>query len=276
MNSVTLTAPTRRASDDIATGKGRAATIEDTPVAGSIAGKVIAITGASSGIGAAVARLAARHGAHVVIGARRQDRLAALAEEISRDEGSVRHLYLDVAHRRDMLNFIDYATDQFGRLDVMVNNAGAMFLSPISALRVEDWVEMIDINLRGTLHGIAAALPVMQQQGFGQIINIAANPSQMASPNAAVYAATKAAVRAISEGLRLENDAIRVTVISPGVTETELADRIADPVIRCETRARRSITISAEAVARAILFAMEQPAEVDVSEIVVRPTANPF
>jgi NADP-dependent 3-hydroxy acid dehydrogenase YdfG len=211
-----------------------------------------------------------------VIGARRQDRLAALAEEIRRDQGSVRHLYLDVAHRRDMQNFIDYAVDQFGRLDVMVNNAGAMFLSPISALRVEDWTEMIDINLRGTLHGIAAALPVMQRQGSGQIINIAANTSQITSPNAAVYAATKAAVRAISDGLRLENDAIRVTVISPGVTETELADRIADPVIRCETRAHRSIAISADAVARAILFAIEQPTEVDVSEIVIRPTANPF
>lgn len=277
MNSILRNASIRCASDGIANGEGSDIDADDAPnVSKSIAGKVIAITGASSGIGAALARLAARHGAHVVIGARRRERLMALADEIAAEQGTVRYRELDVTSRDEMQAFVAYVVEEFGRLDVMVNNAGVMFLSPVSALQIDDWNQMIDINLRGTLHGIAAALPVMQGQGTGQIINLAAAGGPMTSPHAAVYAATKAAIRAISEGLRLESDQIRVTVVSPGVTDTELADRIADPVIRCETRARRSIAVSADSIARAILFAMEQPANVDVSEITVRPTSNPF
>jgi NADP-dependent 3-hydroxy acid dehydrogenase YdfG len=243
---------------------------------GSIAGKVVAITGASSGIGAALARLATAQGAYVIMGARRRDRLAWLADEIGTEQCPVRYRQVDVTRQHDVQAFVDYAVAECGRLDVMINNAGVMLLSPFSALRVEDWGRMIDVNLRGTLHGIAAALPVMQQQASGHIINLTMAGGSLTSSEGAIYAATKAAVRAISEGLRLENDQIRVTMVSPGITDTELAQRIADPVIRCETRARRSIAVSADDVARAILFAMEQPVEVDVSEIAVRPRANPF
>lgn len=273
MNSIVPKAPRRCRSDAIQCMEhvGNA-----LPVAGPIAGKVVAITGASSGIGAAVALLAAAHGAHVVLGARRRDRLASLVDEIAAGQGSARYREVDVTRQQDVQAFVDDAVAAFGRLDVMMNNAGVMLLSPLSAARIEDWNRMIDVNLRGTLHGVAAALPVMQRQGSGHIINLTAAGGPLASPEAAVYAATKAAIRTMSRGLRLESEQIRVTMISPGIADTELADRIADPVIRCEARARRSIAVSAEDVARAILFAIEQPVEVDVSEIAVRPRANPF
>jgi NADP-dependent 3-hydroxy acid dehydrogenase YdfG len=277
MNSILRNASIRCASNGIARGEGGDIDSDSVPnVSKTIAGKVVAITGASSGIGAALARLAVRQGAHVVIGARRRERLTALADELANEQGAVRCRELDVTSLDDMQAFVAYVVEEFGRLDVLVNNAGVMFLSPVSALQIDDWNQMIDINLRGTLHGIAAALPVMQGQGTGQIINLAAGITPMTSSNAAVYAATKAAIRAISEGLRLESDQIRVTVVSPGVTDTELANHITDPVVRCETRAQRSIAISADAIASAILYAMEQPANVDVSEITVRPTNNPF
>jgi len=240
-----------------------------------LAGKMIAITGASSGIGAATARLLALAGAHVIMGARRLDRLARLADEISAERGSVRFHRLDVAQRIEMEAFIAAALDEFGRLDVLINNAGVLHASPMSALQTDEWDRMIDVNLRGVLHGIAAVLPVMQMQGQGQIINIAGSVGQ-GSPQTAVYAATKSAVRAISDGLRQEHEGIRVTLINPSAAFSELADHIADPVARCEMRAQRSIAISAETVARAILFAIAQPSEVDVGEITVRPTANPF
>jgi NADP-dependent 3-hydroxy acid dehydrogenase YdfG len=240
-----------------------------------LTGKVIAVTGASSGIGAATARLLASAGAHVVMGARRVDRLARLAGEIAAARGSARFHRLDVAQRIEMDAFVAAALDEFGRLDVLVNNAGVLHASPLSALQVEEWDRMIDVNLRGLLHGIAAVLPVMQMQGEGQIINIAGSLGASA-PQMAVYAATKSAVRAISEGLRQENEHIRVTLINPSAALSELTDHIADPVARCEMRAQRSVAISAETVARAILFAIVQPAEVDVGEITVRPTANPF
>jgi NADP-dependent 3-hydroxy acid dehydrogenase YdfG len=241
----------------------------------TVAGKVIAITGASSGIGAAAARLLAHHGAHLVLGARRVDRLATLAGEITLERGSARFRQLDVTRRVEMQDFVDYATAEFGRLDVIVNNAGVMPVSPMSAGRVDEWDRMIDVNIRGVLHGIAAALPVMQAQGAGQVINLAGIDGQVL-PAAAVYNATKCAVRAISDGLRQESQQIRVTVISPGMTDSELANNIADPVIRAEMRALRSISIPVNAIARAILYAVEQPPEIDVSEIIVRPTANPF
>jgi NADP-dependent 3-hydroxy acid dehydrogenase YdfG len=237
---------------------------------------VVAITGASSGIGEAAAKLLAAKGAHVVLGARRTDRLESLAKAITGSGGSVRVRKLDVIDRSDTQTFIDFAKAAFGRLDVLVNNAGVMPLSPLRSLKVEEWDRMIDVNIRGVLHGIAAALPGMEAQGFGQIINLSSIGGHAVSPTAAVYCATKFAVRAISDGLRQETDKIRVTVVCPGVTESELADSISDEAGRNEMKEFRRIAIPAKAVARAIAYAIEQPAEVDVSEIIVRPTASPF
>ena len=242
----------------------------------NIKGKVVAITGASSGIGESTARLLAAKGAHVVIGARRTDRLEALAETIAAGGGSVRMRALDVVSRQDTQAFIDYAKEQFGRVDVMVNNAGVMPLSPLASLKVDEWDRMIDVNIRGVLHGIAAVLPGMQAQGFGQIINISSIGGLSVSPTAAVYCATKFAVRAISDGLRQETDKIRVTVVCPGVTESELAESISDEAGRNEMKTFRKIAIPADAIARAVAYAIEQPNDVDVSELVVRPTASPF
>src|SRR6185369_5546323 len=173
---------------------------------------------------------------------------------------------LDVTKREAMQAIVDYALDEFGRLDVIVNNAGIMRPSPLSQAQSSDWDSMIDVNLRGVLHGIAAALPVMQAQGFGQIVNLAALGEAAAGPMT-VYTATKAAVRAISAGLRLEHDWLRVSLISPGATASQLGEQIADPVTRCEVRAMRQVTISAVSVARAILFAIDQPADIDVSDV---------
>ncbi|TWT05824.1 SDR family oxidoreductase [Reyranella sp. CPCC 100927] len=238
--------------------------------------KVIAITGASSGIGEATARLLAQRGARVVIGARRTARLETLAAAITADGGIARLRALDVTDRTDMQAFAAFATDAFGRLDVMVNNAGVMPLSPLSLLKVDEWDRMIDVNIRGVLHGIAAALPIMQAQGTGQIVNISSIGGHAVYPTAAVYCATKFAVRAISDGLRQETDRIRITVVSPGTVESELADSISDPQTREGMRAFRRIVISPDAIARAVLFAIEQPDDVDVSEMIVRPTASPY
>ncbi|WP_448950828.1 SDR family oxidoreductase [Labrys neptuniae] len=241
----------------------------------AIAGKVVAITGASSGIGEASARVLAAAGARVVIGARRTDRLERLAETIAAAGGEVRLCPLDVTSQVEVAAFAAFAQESFGRLDVMVNNAGVMPLSPLAALRVADWDQMIDVNIKGVLYGIAAALPIMQAQGEGQIVNVSSIGGHHVSPTAAVYCATKFAVRAISDGLRQETDHIRVTVISPGTTTSELADSIGDATAREAMKAWRAITISPEAVAASILHAIGQPADVDVSEIVVRPTASP-
>jgi NADP-dependent 3-hydroxy acid dehydrogenase YdfG len=242
----------------------------------NIKGKVVVITGASSGIGEAAARLLADKGAHVVLGARRTDRLDRLAEAITAADGSVRVRALDVVNRTDMQAFVDFAKEQFGRIDVMVNNAGVMPLSPLASLKVDEWDRMIDVNIRGVLHGIAAVLPGMEAQGFGQIINISSIGGLSVTPTAAVYCATKFAVRAISDGLRQETDKIRVTVVCPGVTESELADSISDEAGRTEMKEFRRIAIPADAIANAIAYAIEQPGNVDVSELVVRPTASPF
>lgn len=241
----------------------------------SIQGKVIAITGASSGIGEATARTLAAAGARVVIGARRMDRLDALANDIAMKGGAVRMKRLDVTSRSDVEAFARFATSEFGRLDVIVNNAGVMPLSPLDALKVDEWDRMVDVNIKGVLYGIAAALPIMKEQGSGQIINLSSIGGHSVSPTAAVYCATKFAVRALSDGLRQETDRIRVTVISPGTTTSELADTISDPTAREVMKAWRAITISPEAVARSILYAVSQPEDIDVSEIVIRPTASP-
>ncbi len=238
-------------------------------------GKVIAITGASSGIGEAAAKTLAAAGAKIVIGARRTDRLQRLASEIEEAGGTVRHRALDVTDRDDVAGFARFAQSEFGRLDVMINNAGVMPLSPLAALKVDEWDRMVDVNIKGVLYGVAAALPLMEAQGSGQIVNLSSIGGHRVSPTAAVYCATKFAVRAISDGLRQETDRIRVTVISPGTTTSELADSISDDIAREEMRGFRAVQIPAEAIAVSILFAVSQPDDVDVSEIVVRPTASP-
>ncbi|MCV9967296.1 SDR family oxidoreductase [Pararhizobium sp. BT-229] len=242
----------------------------------AITGKVIAITGASSGIGEATARHLAREGARVVLGARRTDRLEALAASIEAEGGTVLYRALDVTDRADVEAFAQAAVREYGRLDVFINNAGVMPLSPLDALKVEEWDRMIDVNIRGVLHGISASLPIMKAQGSGQIINLSSIGGHAVSPTAAVYCATKFAVGAISEGLRQENDRIRVTVISPGVTESELAETISDETAREAMQGFRRIAIPAEAIARAIAYAVAQPDDVDVSELIVRPTASPY
>ncbi|MFL0373371.1 SDR family oxidoreductase [Paenibacillus amylolyticus] len=241
----------------------------------NVKGKVVVITGASSGIGESTARLLAQHGAHVVIGARRMERLEALVSSIRLEGGSVEYHSLDVTRLEEMQTIVDLAQTRYGRIDVILNNAGVMPLSSLDALKVDEWNRMIDVNIRGVLHGIAAGLPVMKKQGFGQFINIASIGAYAVSPTAAVYCATKYAVRAISEGLRQEvGGDIRVTLVSPGVTESELADTISDEEARDLMKEYRRISIPASAIAQSILFAISQPAEVDVSEIVVRPTAS--
>ncbi|WP_406228796.1 SDR family oxidoreductase [Pseudomonas siliginis] len=243
----------------------------------NIQDKVIVITGASSGIGEASARLLAERGAKVVLGARRTERLAVIAEEINGAGGHAQFRALDVTDQQDVQRFVDFAVEHYGRVDVLVNNAGVMPLSRLDALKVDEWNRMIDVNIRGVLHGIAASLPLMQRQRAGQIINIASIGAYAVSPTAAVYCATKYAVRAISEGLRQEvGGDIRVTVIAPGVTESELAESISDEGGREEMKSFRKIAIPAEAIARAIAYAVEQPADVDVSELIVRPTASPY
>ncbi|WP_419759029.1 SDR family oxidoreductase [Acidisoma sp.] len=236
--------------------------------------KVVLITGASSGIGEGTARVLAANGARVVLGARRSERLKSIAEELTLAGGTVRFRTLDVADRADMEAFVAFAMEEFGQIDVLVNNAGVMPLSPLAALKIDEWDWMIDVNIRGVLHGIAAVLPRMEAQGGGQIINVSSVGGFVVQPTAAVYAATKFAVRAISEGLRKESAAVRCTCIYPGVVESELASTISDPVARERMVTYRKMAIQPEAIGRAIQFAIEQPNDVDVNEIVVRPLAT--
>lgn len=236
--------------------------------------KVVLITGAGSGIGEATARRLAAAGHHVVLGARRTDRLAALAKDIENDSGSALPCELDVTDPASVASFTAAALDRHGRVDVLVNNAGVMPLSRLDALRVEEWNRMIDVNLRGVLHGIAAVLPLMQAQGHGHIVNIASVAGLQVDPTAAVYSATKHAVRALSEGLRQESRDVRVTVISPGFTRSELTDSIGDGEVRHAVEGMMDIAIPATAIGEAVLFAISQPSQVDVNELVVRPTAQ--
>ena len=241
----------------------------------NIHNKVVLITGASSGIGEAAARLIASKGAHVVLGARRTERLDQLVSEIQAAGGSACARALDVTDLQSMQAFVTFAKAQHGKVDVIINNAGVMPLSPLASLKVNEWNQMLDVNVRGVLHGIAAVLPDMQAQGYGQVINISSIGGLAVSPTAAVYCATKFAVRAISDGLRQETDKIRVTVVCPGVVESELADTISDEEAREAMKAFRRVALNADAIARALAYAIEQPDDVDVSEIVVRPTASP-
>ena len=239
--------------------------------------KVILITGASSGIGEASARHLAAVGHRVVLGARRTERLVQLAAEIRAAGGSADVGRLDVTSLESMQEFVAFALDCHGQIDVLLNNAGVMPLSKLDALKIDEWNQMIDVNIRGVLHGIAATLPHMQARRSGQVINIASIGAYTVSTTAAVYCATKFAVAAITEGLRQEvGGDIRVTLVSPGVVESELAESISDPLARDTMRDFRKVAIKPEAIARAIGFAIDQPADVDVSELIVRPTASPY
>ena len=235
--------------------------------------KVILITGASSGIGAGIARELGAAGAKLMLGARRTDRLEVLAEEIKANGGEALTRRLDVTDRADVAAFAEAARQAWGRVDVIVNNAGVMPLSLMASLKVDEWDRMVDVNIKGVLNGIAAVLPEMTARGSGHIVNIASIGALQVSPTAAVYCATKYAVRAISDGLRQENDRIRVTCIHPGVVESELAETITDPVAVEAMKTYRAIALQPDAIGRAVRFAIEQPDDVDVNEIVVRPTA---
>ncbi|MGW7427775.1 SDR family oxidoreductase [Streptomyces sp. NPDC054813] len=236
--------------------------------------KVVLITGASSGIGEATARRLAAAGHQVVLGARRVERLAVLAKEIEADGGSALPRTLDVTDPLSMRSFVQAAHDRYGRVDVLVNNAGVMPLSRLDALRTDEWDRMIDVNLRGVLHGIAAVLPIMGAQGAGHIVNIASVSGLRVDPTAAVYSATKHAVRALSEGLRQESRDLRVTVISPGLTRSELTDTIGDQATKDVVTGQMAIAIPAAAIGEAIHYAITQPADVDFNEVVIRPTAQ--
>ncbi|NPV19708.1 SDR family oxidoreductase [Bradyrhizobium sp. 81013] len=237
--------------------------------------KVILITGASSGIGAGIARELAATGARLLLGARRLDRLEALAAELRAAGGTAEVRALDVTDRADVAAFAEAARELWGHLDVMINNAGIMPLSPVAAMKVDEWNRMVDVNIKGVLNGIAAVLPGMLARGSGHIVNIASIGALQVVPTAAVYCATKHAVRAISDGLRQENETLRVTCIHPGVVESELASTITDETAAEMMRTYRAIALQPDAIGRAVRYAIEQPDDVDVNEIVVRPTRAP-
>src|SRR5882724_9872322 len=238
--------------------------------------KVVVITGASSGIGEATALMLAGRGAKVVLGARGLDRLEALARRIAGAGGEAAYAQTDVRRREDLTSLVSLALERYGQLDVLINNAGVMPVSPMDDLRVEDWEDMIDINIKGVLYGIAAALPVFRKQGFGHFVNTASTAGIIVKPNQSVYSGTKFAVRAISEGLRQEaGDKLRVTIISPGFVHTNFAEAVTNPEVKTQLVASRDkFAMQPEAIARAVAFAIEQPDDVDVNEIIVRPTAQ--
>ena len=241
----------------------------------NIKGKIVVITGASSGLGEATARLLSAEGANVVLGARRVDRLKKLVDELTGAGGKAVAVTTDVTHRDQVKKLVDTAVQKFGRIDVMINNAGLMPQSLLESLKIDEWDRMIDVNIKGVLYGIAAALPHMKQQKAGHIINVSSVAGHKIRSGSVVYAATKFAVRALSEGLRLEVKPynIRTTVISPGAVATELPNSITDP----ETADRihkfyEETAIPPDSFARAVAFAMSQPEDVDINEILFRPT----
>lgn len=238
-------------------------------------GKVVAITGASSGIGAATARLLADRGATVVLGARREDRLRDVADEIHDAGGTALTVATNVTQRADAERLVSAAVDEFGHLDVFIGNAGIASIGPTADLDVDGWDAMIDVNLRGVLHGIAAAMPVFGKQGYGDFVTVVSTAGIKIVPGMGVYAATKNAVRTLLEALRQESTdgMIRTTSISPGYVNTELDSSIEDPEARRQARAEMErMGLAPEAVARAIAFAVEQPRDVEIGDITIRPT----
>ncbi len=240
----------------------------------NIEGKVVVITGASSGLGEATARMLSTQGATVVLGARRADRIQTLADELTANGGKALAIPTDVTDSDQVQKLVDAAVQTYGRVDVMINNAGLMPHSPLERRKIEDWDRMIDVNIKGVLYGIAAALPYMQQQRAGHFINVSSVAGHKVRAGGVVYAATKHAVRALSEGLRMEVKPynIRTTVISPGALATELPNSITEPDIAENTRKGYERAIPAESFARAVVFAISQPDDVDINEILFRPT----
>ena len=241
----------------------------------NIEGKVVVITGASSGLGAAAARHLSALGASVVLGARRVERILSLAKELAGSGAKALAIATDVTHYDQVKGLVDAAVQAYGRVDVIINNAGLMPHSPLERLKIDDWDRTIDVNIKGVLYGIAAVLPYMKQQQSGHIINVSSVAGHKVTPGGAVYAATKHAVRALSEGLRLEVKPynIRTTVISPGAVATELPDSVTEPDIAENIhKFYETFAIPADAFARAVAFAMSQPDDVDINEILFRPT----
>ena len=241
----------------------------------NIEGKVVVITGASSGLGEATARMLSGEGAMVVLGARRADRIQALADEINKNGGRAFALSTDVTDATQVKKLVDSAVEKYGNVDVVINNAGLMPHSPLERLKIDDWNQMIDVNIKGVLYGIAAALPYMKTQMSGHIINVSSVAGHKVNPGGAVYSATKYAVRAISEGLRQEVKPynIRTTVISPGAVATELPNSATEPDVAAGIKKfYDDFAIPADSFARAVVFAMSQPEEVDINEILFRPT----
>ena len=241
----------------------------------NIQGKVVAITGASSGLGEATARDLSAQGAAVVLGARRADRIKSLADELTRRGGKALAVPTDVTRSEQVKKLVDGAVQAYGRIDVMINNAGLMPQSPLERLRIDEWDRMIDVNIKGVLYGIAAALPYMREQKSGHIINVSSVAGHKVRAGGAVYAATKHAVLALSEGLRQEVKPynIRTTVISPGAVATELPNSISEPdVAEGFQKFYEEFAIPSDSFARAVAFAISQPEDVDVNEILFRPT----
>jgi len=244
-------------------------------MAGSIQGKIVVITGASSGLGEAAARLLSAQGATVVLGARRAERIQALADALIKQGGKALAQVTDVTRHEQVKRLVDTAVETYGRVDVMLNNAGIMPHSPLERLKIEDWDRTIDVNIKGVLYGIAAALPHMKQAKRGHIINVSSVAGHKVTPAGAVYAATKHAVRALSEGLRMEVKPynIRTTIISPGAVATELADSITErDISEGIHKFYEDYAIPADSFARVVAFAISQPEDVDINEILFRPT----
>jgi NADP-dependent 3-hydroxy acid dehydrogenase YdfG len=245
----------------------------------NIRGKVIVITGASSGLGEAAARHLSKEGAIVVLGARRADRIKSLADEINKGGGKALAISTDVTKAQQMRALVDIAVKSFGRIDVLINNAGLMPQSTLNRYRIDEWDKMIDVNIKGVLYGIAAALPYMEQQKSGHIINVSSVAGHKVRPGGVVYSATKHAVRVISEGLRQEVKQynIRTTIISPGAVDTELPNSITEPdVAENMKKFYADVAIPADSFARVVAFAISQPEEMDINEILYRPTRQEY
>jgi NADP-dependent 3-hydroxy acid dehydrogenase YdfG len=243
----------------------------------NIKGKVVIITGASSGMGEAAAKHLSGLGATVVLGARRGGRIEKLANEIHANGGNALAVTVDVTQREQVKGLVEKAVGQFGRVDVILNNAGIMPLSTMDSLHVDEWDKMIDVNIKGVLNGIAAVLPYMKEQKSGQIINTSSVAGHKVFNGSAVYSATKYAVRALTEGLRMEVKAynIRTTIVCPGAVKTELLEHITDADVRQANEDYvGSVGISPDSFARVVAFAISQPEDVDINEIIFRPTSQ--